>query len=94
MSSASETKSDGRPHGYAGGGAVAKHARQPDHYLTDGVNLYRSLGALASAMGQMVGLENCRSLDVLLLPIGQLCTCGLRVVIPDDEQSSSGRGAR
>jgi hypothetical protein len=33
-------------------------------------------------MGQMVGLENCRSLDVMLLPIGELRSRGLRAVIP------------
>ena len=60
----------------------ADHAGRTGRYLTDGVNLYRSLGILAGAMGQMVGLENCRSLDVMLLPIGELRSRGLRAVIP------------
>jgi hypothetical protein len=51
--------------------------------LTDGVNLYRSLGAIAGRMGLVVGLENCRSLEVMLLPIGELRAQGLRIVIPD-----------
>jgi hypothetical protein len=62
--------------------AVSEHARQPGRYLTDGVNLYRSLGAIASGMGQMVGLENCRSLEMMLLPIGEMPARGLRAVLP------------
>jgi hypothetical protein len=54
--------------------AVAIHTLQPDHYLTDGTNLYRSLGVIAGGMGQMIGLENCRSLDVILVPIGEVRT--------------------
>ena len=72
MSTMSRAKSERPAPGRAGGAAVAEHARQPGRYLTDGVNLYQSLGALASAMGQIVGLENCGSLDVMLLPIGEL----------------------
>jgi hypothetical protein len=86
MSSLSRTKREIPTHGRARGAAIAEHARQADHYLTDGVNLYRSLGAIAGALGQMVGLEDCRSLDVQLLPIGELRTPGLRVVIPAEEQ--------
>jgi hypothetical protein len=73
---------------------AAAQDRQPDRYLTDGVNLYRSLGALAGAMGQMVALEDCRSLNVVLLPIGQLRASGLHVVITAEAQSGSGRGVR
>ncbi len=51
-------------------------------YLTDGVNLYRFVGEIPGALGEMVGLENCRSLDVTLVPIGELRTRRLRAVIP------------
>ncbi len=70
--------------------AAAKHARQPGSYLTDGVDLFRSLGAVAGGMGQMVGLENCRSLDVMLLPIGEVRTRGLRAVVPAAGERGSG----
>lgn len=35
-------------------------------YLTDGVHLYRAIGAFGEA-GGLVGLEDCRSLEVILL---------------------------
>lgn len=71
---------------------VARDARDPravadedcGRYLTDGVNLYRFLGAMASGMGEMVGLENCRSLDVMLVPIGELRARRMRTVVPVD----------
>jgi len=55
---------------------------QPGCYLTDGINLYRHLGAMPSGMSQMVGLENGRTLDVMLLPIGELHARRLRPVMP------------
>ncbi len=51
-------------------------------YLTDGVALYRFLGAAASGMGEMVELEECRSLAVAVVPIGDLRARRLRVVTP------------
>ena len=66
----------------ADAGTVVDHAGRASRYLTDGVNLYRFLGEIASGMGQMVGLENCWSLDVMLLPIGELRGRRLRAVIP------------
>jgi hypothetical protein len=63
---------------------------QASGYLTDGVDLYRSLGAITHGPSQIVGLENCRSLDVVLLPIGELRTRGLRAVIPADDTTASG----
>jgi hypothetical protein len=49
-------------------------------YLTDGLILYRCIGTVASGMGEMVELEDCRSLELTWLPTGQLRY--LRVVIP------------
>jgi len=63
-------------------GTVADHAGQASRYLTDGVNLYRFLGAVADDKDEMVAVENCRSLDVMLLPIGELRAQRLRAVIP------------
>jgi hypothetical protein len=74
-------------HGAAGrpvgdGGAVANIPDEAAQYLTDGVDLYRCLGAMASGRGEMVGLENCRSLDVVLLSLAELHARHLRTVIP------------
>jgi hypothetical protein len=66
------------------GGTIADHTGRATRYLTDGVILYRFLGAVASGMGQMVGLEDCRSLDVTWLPVGELGSRRLRAVIPAD----------
>jgi len=58
----------------------------PDHdlngYLTDGVELYRSLGAIRLGPSQIIGLENCRSLDVVLMALEELRGRGLRPVTP------------
>ena len=51
-------------------------------YLTDGVNLYRSLGMVVRGPCHVLGLENCRSLDVMLIPVEELRSRGLRPVIP------------
>jgi len=56
------------------------HQGRSGRYLTDGLILYRCIGTLASGMGEMVELEDCRSLELTWLPIGQLRY--LRVVIP------------
>jgi hypothetical protein len=63
-------------------GTVADHAGQSSRYLTDGVNLYRFLGAIASGTSEMVGLENCHSPDVMPLSIEELRARRLRAVIP------------
>ena len=52
-------------------GAIADCPDQAGRYLTDGVDLYRLLGAVRRGMGEMVGLEDCRSLELILLPIGE-----------------------
>ena len=41
-------------------------------YLTDGVHLYRFMGSMVSRAGEMVGIENCRSLDIMLVPAEEL----------------------
>lgn len=51
-------------------------------YLTDGVSLYRFLGAAAGGLGEMIELEDCRSLAVAVVPIGDLRARRLRVVTP------------
>ncbi len=55
---------------------------QAGRYFTDGVNLFRSLGTIDRASSPTVGLENCRSLDVVLIPVDELRRRRLRPVIP------------
>ncbi|HUO69459.1 MAG TPA: hypothetical protein VMU39_01675 [Solirubrobacteraceae bacterium] len=54
----------------------------PSLYLTDGVSLYRFLGAAAGGFGEMVELEDCSSLAVTVVPIGDLRARRMRVVTP------------
>jgi hypothetical protein len=42
-----------------------------DRYLTDGVELYRLLGAVARGACELIGMENCRSLEIVLVPIAE-----------------------
>ncbi len=51
-------------------------------YLTDGKNLYRFLGAFPGGTAEMIGLEDCRSLEVILLESGALENLALRQVAP------------
>ncbi len=53
-------------------------------YLTDGVQLYRSLGSIASRAGELVGVENCRSLDIMLMPVDELRRRQFRAVAIGD----------
>ncbi len=62
--------------------AVIDHDGRACRYLTDGVTLYRSLGAIVHGPCRMVGLEGCRSLDVILIPSEELRRRGLRTVTP------------
>lgn len=53
------------------------HARtgesvESGRYLTDGVTLYRYLRTIPSGLGELVELEDCRSLALTWLPVGQV----------------------
>jgi hypothetical protein len=63
-------------------GVITDDAGQPTRYLTDGVNLYRYVGTIPSSVGHVVGLENCRSLDLTLCPVDELQALRLRSVTP------------
>ena len=65
-------------------GAITDDAGKPSRYLTDGVNLYRYVGTIPSPMGHMIGLEDCRSLDVTLWPADELRARQFQPVIPAD----------
>jgi hypothetical protein len=58
-------------------------------YLTDGVNLYRSLGPITLGPSQMIGVEDCRSLDVILIAADELRGHRLRQVIPTSADTSA-----
>ncbi len=62
---------------------VVDRTGHPSRYLTDGVNLYRFMGELGSGIEQLIGLEDCWSLEVVLLPIGELRARRLRGVRSD-----------
>jgi hypothetical protein len=63
-------------------GETPEHDGRAGDYLTDGVELYRSLGAITLGPCRMIGLENCRSLDVVLIAVDELRRRRLRPVIP------------
>ena len=51
-------------------------------YLTDGVNLYRLIGEFDGEEGRMVGIEDCRSYEVMLVPFDKIPQSRLRRVVP------------
>lgn len=61
--------------------AVRVGAEREARYLTDGINLYRVVDALRGTRGQpVVGVEDCRSLELILLPVDELRALRLRPV--------------
>jgi len=58
------------------------HGRHAGRYLTDGVDLYRSLGPITPGPSEMIGFENCRSLDIILIAVDELRRRRLRPVFP------------
>jgi hypothetical protein len=56
---------------------------EADRYLTDGINLYRVVDALRAAPGRViVGVEDCHSLELILVRAEELRALGLRPVRP------------
>ena len=78
----SAARSSRSPDADSTAGMIADHAGRASRYLTDGVDLYRCLGGLLPGPGQFVALENCRSLEVILLPVKELHARRLRAVTP------------
>lgn len=57
--------------------------REAGRYLTDGINLYRVVDALRGSRGHpVVGVEDCRSLELILLPADEFRALRLRLVRP------------
>jgi hypothetical protein len=67
------------------GGLVVDDDGRTSRYLTDGLNLFRYLGTGRSPMGVIVKLEDCRSMDIMLIPVGRLRAGTWRTVQPSAE---------
>jgi len=61
---------------------VTSRPEPADRYLTDGDKLYRVIDAFRNSSGAVVGLEDCRSLEVILIPIKEFRALPLRPVSP------------
>jgi hypothetical protein len=59
---------------------------EPGRYFTDGTGLYRRLGSVGSGRNTMIELEDCRSLEIVLLTLGEFRARTLRGVIPEGEE--------
>jgi hypothetical protein len=55
-------------------------------YLTDGVRLYRYVGGVPRKRGELVALEDCASLKILLFEPDELRALTLRSVVPADRE--------
>jgi hypothetical protein len=77
-------------HGAGDSGVIADHAGGLSRYLTDGVTLYR-VGGILGNPGQFVALENCHTLEVILLPLKELEVRRLCAVIPASADSGRER---
>jgi hypothetical protein len=70
------------PLGAGDGGLIADHAGRLSRYLTDGVGLYRCLDGMFAGASELVVLENCLSLEIVVVPIEELHGRRVRAVIP------------
>jgi hypothetical protein len=65
-------------------GDVARLLRRSEEhtssYLTDGVRLYRFLGIMSAE--RLAEIEDCGSLQIMLVPVDELLQSALRAVIP------------
>ncbi|MGZ4187876.1 MAG: hypothetical protein ACXVVQ_22850 [Solirubrobacteraceae bacterium] len=59
---------------------VFDHWEPDSPYLTNGTNLYRYVGGVPSGTGELVALEDCTSLKILLFDLDELRTLALRPV--------------
>jgi hypothetical protein len=82
MSSFFPAQSGGSRPAKGDAGEAFDAALRAGRYLTDGVELYRSLGPIRRGPPELVGLENCRSLEVILIAADELCGDRLRDVTP------------
>jgi hypothetical protein len=62
--------------------AAVGQIEQAGAYLTDGVFLYRVVGLVTGVGAEMVELEDCFFLDVVVVPLADVRARRLRVVTP------------
>ena len=55
---------------------------EPVRYLTNGTALYRCLGTVVDGGEEMIGLEDCHSLTILLVSGAEFTEMALRAVVP------------
>ena len=67
------------------------HWEPTSSYLTDGRTLYRYVGGVPSGTSELVALEDCRSLKLLLLSLDELRALRLRDVDPATSESRNCR---
>jgi hypothetical protein len=65
------------------------HWEPTSSYLTDGRTLYRYVGGVPSGTGELVALEDCGSLKLMLFCLDELRALGLRDVDPATSESRS-----
>lgn len=93
MSMSFRARSGGPPHGPDNADRVFDHWEPDRPYLTDGRNLYRYVGGVPSGTGEIVALEDCQSLKIVLFDLDELRALTLRAV--DGPTHESGlRGSR
>ena len=63
-------------------GADRAHVHQAGVYLTNEVFLYRVVGRVITAAGEMFDVEDCYRLDVVRVPASDVAARRLRVVTP------------
>ena len=66
------------------------HWEPTSSYLTDGRTMYRYVGGVPNGTGELVALEDCRSLKLMLFSLDELRALGLRDVDPATSESRSG----
>ena len=71
-------------HGAAREARGARDAFRPGTYVTDGVNLYRHIVSFNPPGARMVQLEDCMSLELLLVPTLEYRSWQVRPVIAGD----------
>jgi hypothetical protein len=66
----------------SGDSAIIERTGSETVYLTDGVRLYRILGPIDDDNGYVIAIEDCRSLDVILVQADELHCGKFRAVAP------------
>jgi hypothetical protein len=68
-------------HSAAGDARSRRYDIRPGTYVTDGVNLYRHIVSFNPPGAHMVQLEDCKSLELLLIPTAEYRSWQVRPVV-------------